>query len=45
MTIASELDSAIGPQSRRAFLQAMGATGVALFAQRAWSGALPESVP
>jgi hypothetical protein len=45
MTIASELDSAIGPQSRRAFLQAMGATGVALFAQRAWSAALPESVP
>ena len=44
MSIASELNSAIGPKSRRAFLQAMGATGVALFGQRAWSAALPESV-
>jgi hypothetical protein len=44
MSIASELDSAIGPKSRRAFLQVMGATGIALFGQRAWSTALPESV-
>ncbi len=44
MSIASELDSAIGPQSRRAFLQALGATGITLFGRRAWSGALPESV-
>jgi hypothetical protein len=44
MLIASELDSTIGPKSRRAFLQAMGATGVALFGQRAWSAALPESL-
>src|ERR1035438_2000466 len=44
MSIASELDSAIGSKSRRAFLQAMGATGIALFGHRAWSAALPESV-
>lgn len=44
MSIASELNPVIGPKSRRAFLQAMGASGVALFGQKVWSGALPNSV-
>lgn len=44
MSIVSELDSAIGPKSRREFMQAMGAAGIALFGRRAWSAALPESV-
>jgi hypothetical protein len=44
MSIASELDSAIGPKSRRAFLQAMGAAGISLMGRRAWSAALPESL-
>ncbi len=44
MSLASELDSAVGPKSRRAFLQAMGATGVTLFGRRAWSATLPQSV-
>jgi hypothetical protein len=44
MSLASQLDSAMGPKSRRAFLQAMGAAGVALVGRKAWSAALPESV-
>jgi hypothetical protein len=44
MTIASELNSAIGPKSRRAFLQAAGATGLAFLGRQAWSLALPQSV-
>jgi hypothetical protein len=44
MSIASELDSVIGPRSRRAFLQAMGATGIALSGRRAWNLVLPENV-
>lgn len=44
MSFASELDSAIGPKSRRAFLQALGATGVTLFGRPAWNAALPENI-
>jgi len=44
MSIASELNSAIGPKSRRAFLQVAGATGLAFLGRQAWSLALPESV-
>jgi hypothetical protein len=44
MSFASELNSAIGAKSRRAFLQAAGATGLAFLGQQAWSVALPESV-
>ncbi len=44
MSIAQELDSCIGPKSRRAFLQAMGATGITLFGRRAWNAVLPESI-
>jgi len=44
MSIASEMNSAIGPKSRRAFLQAAGATGLAFLGRQAWSLALPESV-
>ena len=43
MSLATELNSVIGPKTRRAFLQAMGATGVALLGRRAWNTALPES--
>ena len=44
MSIASELNSAIGLKSRRAFLQALGAAGIGLAGRQAWSAALPESV-
>ena len=44
MSVASDLNSAIGPKSRRAFLQAMGATGLALFSRRAWNAQLPASI-
>jgi hypothetical protein len=43
MSIASELNSAMGPKSRRAFLQAAGATGLAFFGRQVWSAALPET--
>lgn len=43
MSIVSELNSAIGPKSRRAFLQMMGATGVTALRRPAWA-ALSESV-
>jgi hypothetical protein len=44
MSIASEVDSAIGQKTRRAFLQAAGATGLALMGRRAWGSIAPESV-
>ena len=44
MSIASELTSAIGLKSRRAFLQALGAAGIGLAGRQAWSAALPERV-
>ena len=44
MSIASELNFAIGLRSRRAFLQALGAAGIGLAGGQAWSAALPESV-
>jgi hypothetical protein len=44
MSIGSEINSAIGLKTRRVFLQAMGAAGMALVSRSAWSAALPASV-
>jgi hypothetical protein len=44
MSIASELNSAIGPKSRRAFLQAAAATGLVFFGRQVGSAMIPESV-
>lgn len=44
MSISSEIDFAIGSKTRRAFLQAMGATGLTLFNRKAWNAVVPDSV-
>ncbi len=44
MSVASELNSMVGMQSRRRFLQTMGAAGVGLLGARGWSAVLSPAV-
>lgn len=44
MSVASELNSVVGMQSRRRFLQTMGAAGMGLLGARGWSAVLSPEV-